>query len=57
MPNFAHVEVLANLEARQDQLLRQLDELNQRIEQALVTCAAPPNDRPPASIETARDAG
>ena len=57
MPNFAHVDVLANLEARQDQLLRQLDELNQRIEQALVTCAAPPNDRPPASIETARDAG
>ena len=55
MPDLAYVDVLASLEARQEQLLRQLDELNERIEQALVTCVPQHEDRPPGSVEATLD--
>lgn len=47
MPEFPSIDALASLELRQDELLRQLDELNERIERTLRQFAPPPA-RPPA---------
>lgn len=45
--------LLAELDARQDELLDELDRLNQRIEQALTECLAWRGDAQPAAIPAA----
>ena len=42
-----HFQAVADLEARQDDLLQRLDELDQRVKQALKECVKPAEEPPP----------
>lgn len=55
MADCASIDTLAGIEARQDELLKKLDDLNREIEQALISHGAQPvgrselSDAPPAT--------
>ena len=50
MPDGASLDLLSSIEARQDELLRQLDELNVRIERTLARFAGPQRPGTPTSL-------
>ena len=47
MADCAPIHALAGIEARQDELLKKLDELNREIERALISHGAQPVGAPP----------
>ena len=60
MADCAPIDALAGIEARQDELLQKLDDLNREIEQALISHGAQPVGTPPivpASVATLMDEG
>ena len=60
MADCAPIEALAGIEARQDELLKKLDDLNREIEQALISHGAQPVGAPPvvpASVASLMDEG
>ncbi len=50
------LQLLADMETRQDDLLRRLEELDQRIKKVLTECLAPAQTEPPAEDQVAKAA-